>query len=622
MRFFRREDRTPATSGGQEGNDPTGPSEASAPRPSKVPFAGLINAVRGRLRRDVKVLPEPGEPGPVTDDIGEKHVPPFERLMRKLRNLQEEVALLRRRRTLTLSVENRVIRGVVFQGREIVAWGIADPEDGDPFRGEPSGFRGDGDVSRMRMLLTELRARRARLVTDLPLYIPLIRHLDLRNIRQRFEDVVLSEVTAKIPFAQREVDIKWHLVEGKVPRQVMAIAVKKEMVDAHVQRLKEAGKGPVATYSQAAALGAAAGRRDAMLVHLTPDQEAVVLLRGGVPQAVYQVVMPEGGRSSKEQVEAVALAVEQMEGFNQTLGLGEGAQRLPIVLTGYVPSDGILQGELREMLQREVLLPSPPVVYPEGFPVAEYATNIGLALLAQAKPRGRRKGAERIAVSPNLLSERHIPVPVPFTAIGVFTVLALFAVTAFNLTPRVSEAVSDAAASARLLESKEDQSRGHRLKMIRATKLQEDARKFRSLTLELKSRIDALQRDMEALGPWFARVEAITESTKPPEVRVSGLTRKGSTYTLSGTAPQLKDVTQYAENLRRSGLFTDVIIRQVGAGVAKSPGDALSGEGLAFLAEGGGASAQPPAASEEEVSFTIEAAARHPTDEESNGPSQ
>ena len=147
----------------------------------------------------------------------------------------------------------------------------------------------------------------------------------------------------------------------------------------------------------------------------------------------------------------MARAVEQMEGYDQTLGSSAGDERLPLVLTGEVPADGQLAGELRQMLQREVLPLAPPLDPPEGFPVAEYATTIGLALLDRGRPRRWRKGPADNLAALNLLSERHLPTPLPVRAIAVFALMAILAVAAVFLTPTVNARVRESNASSVVL---------------------------------------------------------------------------------------------------------------------------------------------------------------------------
>ena len=592
-------------------------AEAPEPLPAEPAPTGLAGLlIRLRIRKAPPIPEVYQEPQYAAEDIEPQPLPTLAKIARAFRNLREDIALRRRGRIFTLSVENGITRAVVFEGPEVVAWGIADPADGssDLSTGQQAE---DTEAEHIGILLSDLRARRSLLVTELPLYIPLVRLLRLGGAdrpkigRRYLGPVVATEAGGTIPFDQDEVDIKWDLVEGSTEQEVMAIAVQKRVIDEHVQRLKEAAIGPGATFSQAAALGAATGVPDAMVVHLGSDQPAIVLVRDGVPRAVHQVFAPEGFQNPQDQAEALARAVEQMEGFNQTMATQDEGQSLPLVLTGPVPGNGQLEEELRQSLQREVLPLSPPVVYPEGFPLAEYATNVGLALLGGRGSKGRKKDSVDVAASASLLSARHLPAPIPFKAIAVFGALAFLALAAFNLTPRVNATVDKAERNTSLLESSQRQVKKVQASRNIASRLQGEARDARALTLEMKSRLAELESEMGNLGIWFGMIDTITKETpigsRPPNVKVSDLKPLGNEFKLAGTAKKLEDALQYANNIRDSGLFINVSLRQVDAVGVALPETASGLEGV----PGGGASAEPgPELAAGELSFVITATAR------------
>ena len=603
---------------------PVAAGPAEPPVETPAPPQSLLAKVLAKLRGPGEPKAPVDEEAPYTppEEIGPESLPTLARIARTFRRLREDLRLSLRHRTLALSTEDSVIRAVVFEEDEVVAWGIADPKDGDPFYEDPYGEEHeDVDVARVSHLLSGLRADRSRVVTDLPLYTPLHRSLKLPKLGRRYINaVVQSEVASTIPFTQNEVDIVWQLEEvSEDAQQVTAIAVQKREIDDHVQRLVQSGYGPLATYSQAAALAAAVGVQDAMVVHLTLAQSAVVLIRGGEPRAVHKVapVTGEEGQSPQGQAEALARAVERMEGYDATLRASEGGRRLPVVLTGQVPGDGQLEIELRNMTGREIVPASPPVTSPEDFPVVQYATNVGLALLDRGRRRAWRRAPRDGPVSPSLLSKRHVPAPVPIEAIAVFAVLGLFAVGALYITPRVNEVSADAVATEQTLVNKERENRMYTIQLGGATKLQGDARDVRGLTLELRSRIDALRGEMETLGTFFEKIETITETTRPEDVKIADLKPLRDEFTLSGKAPTFAHALQYADNIRNSGIFVDVSVREVSGGLAAG----TEASSLESILSGVGATTEQTG-SGEGVKFVIKATAISSLDDEGDEPSE
>ena len=410
----------------------------------------------------------------------------------------------------------------------------------------------------------------------------------------------------------------------------MAIAVQKRLIDEHVRHLKEAGVGsPKAAYSQATALAAAAGVPDAIVVHFRAAQATIVLVRGGAPQAVHQVLIQAGADETPEQSEAVARAVQQILGYDQSAA-EEGILSLPLVLTGLGAQHEQLARELQQLLGREVRFMSAPVVYPDGFPIAEYAANVGLALLHHAGVRSWLKRPAHSGAALNLLSERHMPRRVPIQAVGVFLVLALFAVTALNLAPRVEAATSDEAEATSTLEDKERQERLYNLRKIRVTKLENDVLSLHRHTLALSSNLANMRHGIDTLGGWFERIESITIASRPPNVVVSELTPEGDSFKLLGKAVAVEDAIQYAANIRDSGLFVDVSVRELYKGGSARAGagatvEELNPEDLALLAALGMVEGESPGetvttvidldAGDLNVGFVIEATAKQPEEE-------
>ena len=524
-----------------------------------------------------------------------------------LRHLLQEAKLFLRPRTFTLSVESNLTRIVVFEGREVVAWGIADPEASAQYWDDLPEGRDDSEEVRKRYLLDQLRLRHARLVTDLPLYVPLTRQLKLPEMRRRYlKSVVMSEVAESIPFAPDEVDVKWRLEGDRPDSSVYATVVQKEVIDGHVQRLTDASiRYPAATYSQAAALAEAANAPDSIVVHLGREQAAIVLIRDRNPQVVHQVLLPKADKDSQARAEALARGVQQIVGFEQSVADVEIGQLRPLVLTGEVPGDTELGEELQNILGRDVLPLSPNISYPDDFPISEYAANVGLALLDRANPRWWRALARDGQTSLNLLSERHIPRRVPATAIGVFVALTFFALSAFNFTPRVDALTAEAAEAGSEVERKERLQRLHSLGKASAAKVEAESLEILQATLILEAHRGRLIEEMATLGAFFERIRTITVTSRPEDVIVSNLSPKGDEFTLTASAPTFEGAIQYAENIRLSGLFVGVSVRKVSSDVGvtvhidtgdeRKAGDAV----VDFVIQ---ASAKPPPEDQEETS--------------------
>ena len=289
-------------------------------------FRGIVNAIRGAVRATFQ-------------GIG--------RLFHRLRIGLDRMAFRFRATTLTLSVENGVVRAVAFKGRNVIAWTAAsleDPANQEEETGEPTvedaSAAPTGDTSPLRRLMQEMPARRSRLVTDMPIYAPLIRQLHLPKVSGRYrQQMILSEVLETIPFEPEEVDVSWQLRKDLEGEEAFAIAVPKGHVESQVGLIKEANLSPSAAYTKATALAFAVGIPDAIVVHLEQDRVATVLIHESTPQVVHQQDFPSTATDPREQADALAAAVDQVAGYYQARGPGSKSEPLPVVLTGQLPGN-------------------------------------------------------------------------------------------------------------------------------------------------------------------------------------------------------------------------------------------------------------------------------------------
>ena len=106
-----------------------------------------------------------------------------------------------------------------------------------------------------------------------------------------------------------------------------------------------------------------------------------------------------------------------------------------MILTGEnsAESNPVVQN-LRQNLDWEVRAFTPPIKCPEGFPVEQYATNVGLLLADRVQPEKVDKDRDQQAPALDLLPKRHQPIPLPTFQTAVFVTLLLLALHPFNLT--------------------------------------------------------------------------------------------------------------------------------------------------------------------------------------------
>ena len=478
-------------------------------------------------------------------------------------------------RTITLSVEKDVIRVAVFKGKKIISWGTAplswapgeleaanhpEPEnEKPPLHGllEELGIRTGG---RLRGLLDQAGFRRGRVVMDFSLYTTLMRHLQVPKVTGRYlEPMIVSEVLDAIPFEKKEVDITWHMVKEQDEQSVFAVTLPKARVDSQVRLVKDSGLFPAAAYSKANVLALATGIPNAIVVHLEHAQTAIVLVSNGDPQVVHQLDFAQSNSSPEEQGEAIARAVDQVAGYNQSFDPRVRSAQLPVILTGENSSESNPVGQnLRQSLDWEVRAFTPPRECPEGFPIEQYATNVGLLLADRVEPLERDNDRNQKAPPLDLLPKRHRPIPLPTFQATVFVTLGLLALHPFDLTEFIQAQELQTQAVSRELRDLQQQK--HNVVLVAHEQSQSGYESARDQTVELQTLMADLGGSVDTL---LARLEIITHQAKPDTVSLLVVAPSGTDLTVMGGAQSYAEALRYAANLRSYNVFEDARTVQI-----------------------------------------------------------
>lgn len=463
-------------------------------------------------------------------------------------------------RKVTVSLDGDVVRVVVLQGRRVISWATASaeqhPENGHA--GDPAGGRYS---ECLRHLWKQLKIRGGRVVIDLPFQAPLIRYLHLPKMPKRYvNQSVVPEVAETIPFAIDEMDVSWQVYKNGTGSDVFAVAVAKRDVDTQVKLIKEANISPRAAYSKAVALCHASGLTDGIVAHVGSSQAALLLIRHGVPRVMHQVNLPEKFAPVEELAERVSRAVEELAGYAETIGIGEEARPLPVMLTGQVSRESPLTELFSAEQQRGLVTLTPPMIYPEHFNIDEYSINLGLALADAGRGKARAKAARNEMPSVNLLQARHLPRPLPLRPIAVFVALLLFGAVALSAQGRVDSLSLEVATLSARVESLKGQEREQRLATGHAKAVEEETRGLAQRTEALKAYLAQTEAGNTTL---LSQLETFTERALPPNVLLSSLSPQSGGFALIGHGSSHEAIRQYITNLRKSGLFKDVRLIEV-----------------------------------------------------------
>ena len=531
-------------------------------------FRSIVNAITGAFRAVTGTLAGIWRAtGLAIQGSIRATVQGIDRLFQRLRLGLDRMTFRLRATTLTLSVENGVVRVVAFKGRDVIAWtttSLDGPPDHEGTGAPPSEEASEtptGDTGQLRRLLKEMPAGRSRLVTDMPMYAPLIRQLHLPKVSGQYrQQMILSEVLETIPFEPEEVDVSWQLRQGLEGEEAFAIAVPKGYVDSQVGIVKEANLSPSAAYTKATALAFAIGIPDAIVVHLEQGRVATVLVHESTPQVVHQQDFPWTTTNPQEHADALAAAVDQVAGYYQARGPLSETDPLPVVLTGQLPDGEGVLAILPQVLGRPVLPFTPTVGYPSDFPQDAYAANLGLFLADKARTKRWGDSDGTIGPALNVLPQRYRPKPLPVVPMAVFVALFLLVGLAIVITGPVSDKVGDADQ----LSLRRDQAQGEESTQlqIQVARLGEQRgfEEARQLAIGMESGLAQLQLSGDSLVNGLL---AITEGTSRFGIQLSGVAPDEGGVALAGITDSYNEVFAYADYLHASELIEEAAILQL-----------------------------------------------------------
>ncbi len=487
----------------------------------------------------------------------------IERLIRRIRRM------FFRRVTQTLTMQGATMRLVVLRGREVIHWAVVHGDEGE--QGATNAGGEDVDLAvvhatRLRGFWSEGRFRSGRLVTDLPLFAPVSRRLELPRISRRYmKDMVVSQLLETIPFTADEADIAWKQRVNGYEQEIFATAVAKEVIDDHVGVLREAGLLPDAVYSKATALAWAAGVADVIVVHIEGLRADIVLVKDAVPQLVHQVELPEQDTDSLEQTQVISMAVEQVI----SNGFPPGAERedrrlLRVVVTGTPSKHRLFGGLTPELvgrtLGREVLPLGTLVVHPEAFSPDEYSVNLGLALADQAGRKRARKAPSNSVPTVNLLPDRHVSRPRRVARFAVFLAILLSGLLAFQLSGQVTAMESDSSLLSRQVDSLQVDVNERRAIEARSQDMRARTETVMQLASEREAYIADLRGYKETL---LLQMETMIGEALPAGVSLSELALLDSGIVVEGSAGGYLGIFKFKEILQASGIFADVRLTSI-----------------------------------------------------------
>jgi len=456
---------------------------------------------------------------------------------------------------VTLSISSTSIRLLWVKGRQVKKWENAPLAPGlvrDGLILQPKAVGAAIDA-----LFTSAKVPKDRGIISLTNLSFTYRILSLPRMKPALlEEAIQRGAAREMPLPLEELYLTWQAVGGEQGElDFFVLGVPRNLIDALVQTLAEAGLSSYTIDLKPLALARAASRGDALIVALEPDCFDIVLVANGIPVIMHTVTPRGEGASLEDNVRRLTDELTKtVEFYNGTSPGNPLSPTTPLLLTGELSAEVTASSLIQAEIDYPVEPLIPPLKLPPDLPLALYATNIGLAL--KKAPQKTDTGFRDINL--NILSGKYRARAQPVLLRYMLLTLAL--VVAIGLLFPMSQLRSQAGAETMRLQTK----------LTKASQELRQAQLALNEAKQIEDTIDEVAADTEALkqgrqsilgkGGNFASNLRLVTGALPYEARFTFVEIGTDEITVKGEADSSFTVINYAMALEEQGGFPEVRI--------------------------------------------------------------
>jgi len=458
------------------------------------------------------------------------------------------------KRVTTLSIRDTSIDLLVMKGEQVEKWASSPLEPGLVSQGL---IVDEAQVAdKVEQIFKETGAQTSKVITALSGHDSLYRIITLPELPEAvLPEAVRREAKRTIPTPLEDVYFSYqHLPSPKGESRIFLATFPRELVDALVRTLRQAGVKPHVMDLAPLALCRIPNEPRAIIVNARLDYLDVAVIADRIPQVIRRLSLPGETESLEERLPLIA------EEFNRTIAFYNSSHMetpldstVPVFICGdLAEAPDTWQSLVDQSGYTVSALPS-PVEAPEGFNPNEFMVNIGLAL---RELRIEKEEADFSLVNFNALPEVYLPpgfsivrvlLPV-VTVIGIGLII-LAVILILNNRATIETLTSEVTVA----ETSVTEQRGQIAKLnsqIPPVEATADALGGRATTME-RGRAN-IYLDLREI------VTLAKEKVSLAEVK-----HVGSSVAVTGTAPNVGLLYEYARDLRESPRFSKVWVTKV-----------------------------------------------------------
>jgi type IV pilus assembly protein PilM len=465
---------------------------------------------------------------------------------------------------VTLNISATSIRLLSVKGREVKKWGSMPLAPGlvrDGLIAQPKEVGAAIDA-----LFKLTQVPKQGVIVSLTGLSFTYRILSLPKMKPNLlEEAIQRGARKEMPLPLEDLYLSWQAIgdEGE-ELDFFVLGVPRNLVDALVQTLAEAGVQPYIMEVKPLALARAANRGDALIVALEPDCFDIILVANGIP-AIMHTMTPKGeGASIEDNIQRLTDELSRtVEFYNSSHLENPLSPTTPLLLSGELSADTntvkLIQAEIEYPI--EPLLPS--LKFPPELPVALYATNMGLAV----KEVSQKTATPFRDVNLNILSATYRARARPIVPLR-YMLFSLALIIAIGLLFPLYQAKSQADAETTRLQTElimaSEELHQSRLALNQA---EQDEDTIKKIALDKEILKQEHQYLLSKSGSFTSNLELIA-NTAPSGTYFTSIELGPDQITVGGEADSPFTVISYVMALEVQGGFSDVRIGEIDEGNA------------------------------------------------------
>ena len=385
------------------------------------------------------------------------------------------------------------------------------------------------------------------------------------------QQAVTEAAEAVIPLSAEEYYLSWQAISpGQGGQQVLLVGVPRDVVDSEVRALKGAGINPYILGLKTLAVARAVNRQDAIVLNIGATTFDIILIIGGVAELLHTVSWQPAELSLEERAGLLASAIDMAVNFHNSRNPDSPIMlSTPLFITGQLSGDTALVRSAAAEIAYPVEPLSPPLEYPDEFPVSQYAVNAGLALNAATTPgislrfpllrRQTSQSVDKATLSVpdmNLLPQTYRAWRPSAKQVSTFLATAAVLAMFFPVYQATSAAMRDTAALRQRYAAVNAALEKRKLELNRRTPLQKAIANYNSLVAEG--------------GHVVGELEAIRKIGAETGVALGPLTYSGGDISFDCQAPDYIAFRNFINVLQRDGRFKNLVVPSEGYPYVKS----------------------------------------------------